>query len=194
MNIMMDGSILLDPWHPCSPSRRRDWKSGFVRYTTRTKRPPKYYFINFGISRRYDPKHGPPLEDPIWSGDKTVPEFQISNDASDPFPTDVYYLGNLIRQEFQQVRFDHLLYLALGFILTFVAQMSSGFGFIDALVKDMVQDDPSKRPTMDQVVLRFKQIRRKLSSHKLRSRVAHPDEAGIEAAYNSVAHVLRRIK
>jgi hypothetical protein len=105
LNIMMDGSILLDPWHPCCPSRCRDWKSGFVRYTTRTERPPKYYFIDFGISRRYDPKDGPPLEDPIWGGEKSVPEFLSSNDACNPFPTDVYYLGILIRKEFQQVRF-----------------------------------------------------------------------------------------
>ena len=112
MNIMMDGSILLDPWHPCSPTRCRDWKNGFIRYTTRTERPPKYYFIDFGISRRYDPKDGPPLEDPIWGGDKTVPEFQLSDDACNPFPTDVYYLGNLIRTEFQEVSLDLLLAIA----------------------------------------------------------------------------------
>ena len=65
---------------------------------------------------------------------------------------------------------------------------------MDALVKDMVQDDPSKRPTMDQVVLRFEHIRRQLSSYKLRSRVTDPGEGGIEMAFNSVTHLFRRIK
>jgi hypothetical protein len=65
---------------------------------------------------------------------------------------------------------------------------------MDDLVKDMVQADPSKRPTMDVVVPRFQHIRGKLSRHTLRSRVAHPDEAGIEAAFHSVAHLFRRIK
>ncbi len=33
---------------------------------------------------------------------------------------------------------------------------------MEPLVADMVQDDPTKRPTMDEVVTRFAEIRRKL--------------------------------
>ena len=107
MNILMDGSVVTEPWHPCEPWMKRDL-SGFLNPYTRTERPPRYFFIDFGLSRRYDPKNGPPLEDPIWGGDKTVPEFRKSNDPCDPFPTDVYYIGNMIRQNFTEVRLHNV--------------------------------------------------------------------------------------
>jgi hypothetical protein len=89
-------------FHPLMQNRDPGF-AHWAKYLTRTQRPPKYYFVDFGIARRYDPANGPPLELPIEGGDRTVPEFQTSNDACDPFPTDVYYLGNLIRQEFLEV-------------------------------------------------------------------------------------------
>ncbi|KAJ6543681.1 hypothetical protein B0H10DRAFT_2134463 [Mycena sp. CBHHK59/15] len=54
--------------------------------------PPKYYLIDFGISRRYKPEQLPP------------PEFRNSYTPCDPFPTDIYYIGNLIRENFLDVR------------------------------------------------------------------------------------------
>jgi hypothetical protein len=103
LNVMMDATPLYPtPYHPCVPAMRRDFK-GKVKHRTRTQHPVKYYFIDFGISRRYAPD-AVPLEDPIRGGDKTVPEFQNSDEPQNPFPTDVYYLGNLIREDFTEVR------------------------------------------------------------------------------------------
>lgn len=71
----------------------------------------KYYFIDFGLSRRYEPMDGPPREHPIRGGDKSVPEFQPGvwkGELLDPFPTDIYYLGNMIRMDIMKVR--HHLY------------------------------------------------------------------------------------
>src|ERR1700684_2053960 len=102
LNMMMDGSMYPDGWHPCVPSQNVDYTSD-ARYFSRTQRPPNYYLIDFGLSRRYNPNDGPPLEYPILGGDKTVPEFQTSDDARDPFPTDVYYMGNMVREGFIQV-------------------------------------------------------------------------------------------
>ena len=99
----MDGTMYPDGWHPCLGYKSRGGIADAKHYT-RTERPPKYYLIDFGISRRYDPKDGPPMEDPILGGDKTVPEFQTSVAACNPFPTDVYYLGNVVRKDFIQVR------------------------------------------------------------------------------------------
>lgn len=45
-----------------------------------------------------------------------------------------------------------------------------------SLVKDMVQDNPDKRPTIDQVVERFGKIRGKLSAVRLHSRAGHREE------------------
>ncbi|KAJ6590337.1 hypothetical protein B0H10DRAFT_2091226 [Mycena sp. CBHHK59/15] len=41
------------------------------------------------------------------------------------------------------------------------------------LVDDMIQEDPTKRPTSSEVLSRFKEIKAGLSSWKLRSRVVH---------------------
>ena len=102
LNIMMDGSMYPYSWHPCRDYMKRDY-SDDVFHFTRTQRPPKYYFIDFGISRRHSPDDKSPLEYPILGGDKSVPEFRKSSDKCNPYPTDVYYLGNMIRQDFIQV-------------------------------------------------------------------------------------------
>ena len=76
-----------------------------VRPYTRTARPVRYYYTDFGLSRRYDSNDTNPSEVPILGGDKTVPEFQEDPyTPRNPFHTDVYYLGNLIRCDFLQVQ------------------------------------------------------------------------------------------
>ena len=57
----------------------------------------------------------------------------------------------------------------------------------------MVQDDPRKRPTMDEVVARFETIRKSLSSWKLRSRVVPRKEMWFQAIPHRVKHWVRRI-
>ena len=44
------------------------------------------------------------------------------------------------------------------------------------LVRDMVQDDPARRPTIDVVVQRFAGIKKALPWWKLRSRLVEPKE------------------
>lgn len=61
------------------------------------------------------------------------------------------------------------------------------------LVADMAQRDPSKRPTMDEVVARFDEIRRGLSRWKLRSRVIDHEEDMIERLIYTTSHWRRRI-
>ncbi|KZT29111.1 hypothetical protein NEOLEDRAFT_1057150 [Neolentinus lepideus HHB14362 ss-1] len=172
-NIMMDGVHLYPQgFHPVDTIMKPDM-SGWAKHTTRTLHPVKYYLVDFGLSRRYSAEDLPPREPPIRGGDKSVPEFQHSDEPVDPFPTDVYYLGNMIREGFIQKRY--------------------GFEFIEPLVSDMVQDDPSKRPTMDEVVSRFETIRKSLSSWKLRSRIAERDELAIIEFYRAIIHWRRRI-
>lgn len=106
LNIMMDGSVMFPDGYfplPHLSYMRPDFQGPAKQYS-RTERPPKYYFIDFGLSKRYDPALGPPLEIPIWGGDKTVPEFQESDEPMDPFPTDIYYLGNVIKENFIEAR------------------------------------------------------------------------------------------
>ncbi|EIW62637.1 uncharacterized protein TRAVEDRAFT_34025 [Trametes versicolor FP-101664 SS1] len=173
-------NILYDPrplypnmFHPRVTDKSRDWK-GTAKHSTRTLHPVKYYFIDFGLSRRYDPKDGPPREHPILGGDKSVPEFQNWNgELLDPFPTDIYYLGNLIRIKI--MKFYH------------------GIEFLEPLVQDMVQDDPTKRPTIQDVIRQFDELVpvKPLGSQKLRSRLIYRKEGAGDALVQRIAHAFR---
>jgi hypothetical protein len=111
---MMDGKCLYPGgFHPrrthLSPSYTRT-----AKYYTRTERPPKYYLIDFGLSRFYDPKDGPSLAWPVRGGDKTVPEIQGEkySEKCDPFLVDIYGIGNMIKQTFLDVSADTSEYLS----------------------------------------------------------------------------------
>jgi len=177
----MDGQRLYpEGYHPQYTRHKPDY-TGHAKHLTRTQRPVKYYFIDFGLSRRYNPADGPPLELPIIGGDKSVPEFRDPVGPLDPFPTDVYYLGNMIRREFLD-----------GFPEMYL-EGRHGFDFMRPLVQDMVQDDPAKRPTMDEVVTRFEAIQKGLSSWKLRSRVIPRKDDTITSLPHLIGHWWRKI-
>lgn len=62
------------------------------------------------------------------------------------------------------------------------------------LISDMVQRDPSKRPTMDEVVNRFRAVWSDLSSWKLRSRVIDQEENTFDGVLRGTSHWMRRVK
>src|SRR6201996_4788491 len=106
-NIMMDASDMYpNGYHPVRISRSRDGKKT-ARHFSRTEKPPKYYFIDFGLSIRYDRDVSDKRELPVRGGDKTAPEHQadLYLMPCDPFPTDIYYLGHGIQEQFIDVRF-----------------------------------------------------------------------------------------
>ncbi|KAJ7127535.1 hypothetical protein C8R43DRAFT_695826 [Mycena crocata] len=159
-NIMMEAAKMFpDGFHPVKTMRKRDFYSGFAKFYTRSQRPPRYYFIDFGLSRVYDSRDPPPLEPIIMGGDSSAPEFRDPIDC-DPFPTDIYYLGNLIKRDFLDGRADNN-----------YKNRFHGFEFMRSLVNDMTAEDPGKRPSIDEVIERFRVIRKHLSSWKLRSRL-----------------------
>jgi hypothetical protein len=41
---------------------------------------------------------------PIRGGDKSAPGHQDGDTSYNPIPTDVYYLGNLVQEEYMEVR------------------------------------------------------------------------------------------
>ncbi|TFY60104.1 hypothetical protein EVJ58_g5352 [Rhodofomes roseus] len=175
-NVMMDAAAMYpDMWHPRSPADKYDY-SGKAKYYTRTERPPKYYYIDFGLSRKYDPDNTSPEELPILGGDKSVPEFQGRgyDKPANPFHTDIYYLGNLMRTKF--------------------VAYYRGFEFMHPLVADMLQSDPAKRPSIAEVETRFDEAFRGLTKRKLRSRLVRKDEIMLERAIYGTAHVFRTVK
>jgi len=167
-NIMLDPSGMYpNSFHPADPRKTKDFRRNVKGYS-RTRRPTRYLLIDFGLSRFYDPAGGPPLDQPLRGGDKSAPEHQDGKTPCNPFPTDVYYLGNLAREDYMQRYY--------------------GLEFMQPLIDDMVHEDPTKRPNMDEVVIRFAEIRSKLSSWKLRSRLARNTEIWPVVAWRSVAH------
>lgn len=110
----MDMNIMMDPkptfpnmYHPRETNKNRNFM-GKAKFYTRTVRPTKYFLIDFGLSKRYNLDDGEPSELPIIGGDKTVPEFQGEgyDEPSNPFRTDIYYLGNMVRESYLLVSFS----------------------------------------------------------------------------------------
>ncbi|KAK0209765.1 hypothetical protein IW262DRAFT_1244136, partial [Armillaria fumosa] len=61
-----------------------------------------YYLIDFGHAHRYDPADGIPSELILQGADRTAPEHlkPVALFECNPFPTDIYYLGNMLREYF----------------------------------------------------------------------------------------------
>lgn len=97
-NIMMDApSVFPNGFHPCHVAKDR---GGFrrVKIIPRYKAtgPIKYYLIDFGISRRYEEgKKRQVVGDD--GADREVPEMS-DKDFYDPFPADVFILGNVFKK------------------------------------------------------------------------------------------------
>ncbi|KAI8993982.1 kinase-like domain-containing protein [Trametes punicea] len=173
LNIMMDPRPLFpNLFHFASPFMQRDG-IGRPKHYTRTGCPTKYFYIDFGLSRKFNPAKGPPRSWPIWGGDKSVPEFHKSLHPCDPFPTDIYYLGNTIRKE--------------------LMQKYIGLDFLQPLVSDMTQEEPSKRPTIHEVAARFDIIIGSLSSSTLRTRLPKRDEHPLVRRFRVIAHTFRTL-
>ncbi|EIN06247.1 hypothetical protein PUNSTDRAFT_73300 [Punctularia strigosozonata HHB-11173 SS5] len=179
-NIMLDPrNMYPDGFHPAEPSKAKDLKEP-AQYFTRTQRPSKYYLIDFGLSMLFPPE-GPATAIPTMGGDRSVPEFAADYDAPyDPFPVDVYYLGNWVRK--------YIIQVGIMFSVKY-----HGFEFLSGLMDDMTVDDPSKRPTMEQVMERLDKIIKSAWSWKLRSRVAARDEHPILGLYRAIGHWKRRV-
>ena len=99
---------MLDPsgmypngFHPTQINRSQDFKGRAKRHT-RTRSPPRYYLIDFGLSRQYTSRDA--FDKPLSGGDRSAPE-HVHGGLCNPFKTDIYYLGNLIREEFMRVTF-----------------------------------------------------------------------------------------
>jgi hypothetical protein len=97
---MFDASKMYpNGFHPVKINRNRNFQ-GTAKAYTRTQRPPVYYLIDFGLSRQYTSREV--TEEPLRGGDKSAPEHR-SRRRCNPFQTDIYYLGNLVRHEFIEV-------------------------------------------------------------------------------------------
>ncbi|RPD78669.1 hypothetical protein L226DRAFT_503302 [Lentinus tigrinus ALCF2SS1-7] len=170
VNVMMHPTPLLSEIaHPTKPHRSYDFRRK-VREYTRTERPTRYYIIDFGLSRRFFP--GDNFIAPTnFGGDGTVPEYKDPSGMSNPFPIDVYHLGNMIKTHYMQ--------------------KSYSLNFMRPLLEDMTQTDPEKRPTIVEAAARFDKLCTSLSTWKLRSRFVYRNEFFVARVYRACRHVVR---
>ena len=151
-------------FHPVKIDRNRNFK-GTAKAYTRTQRPPRYYLIDFGLSRQYSSRDE--TDEPLHGEDKSAPEHR-SKQLCNPFHTDIYYIGNLVRQEFMKAG---IIRRALPSLMTSFLQKYGGFEFMEDLVASMIQDNPTERPSIEHVLQEFSRIRGSLSKSMLRSKL-----------------------
>ncbi|KAI9509439.1 kinase-like domain-containing protein [Russula earlei] len=169
-NIMFDPSGMYpEGFHPRQIDRSRDFRGRAKRYT-RTERPPRYYMIDFGLSRKYPSRDV--VDMPLRGGDKSAPEHRDGRWCN-PFHTDVYYLGNLVRHEFMR--------------------KYEGFEFMEDLVDEMTDMNPSKRPLIEGVIVELSRIRESLSGFKLRSPIISKREPSLFAVFHRANQALRTL-
>ncbi|KAF9455576.1 kinase-like domain-containing protein [Collybia nuda] len=181
-NVMLDPLPLYDePFHPTNPAMSQDYTHPVKRHS-RTLRPVKYYYIDFGNAMYFNPENGPPripIRPGGYGGDRSVPEFKTMTECN-PFPVDVYRAGNLIRHAFMG-------HGDVGFGAKY------GLDFMKPLLQDMCQDDPLKRPTMSEVVARFSVLLKSLSTWRLRSRLVSKDESAFSRLTHFPVHWAHQI-
>jgi len=170
-NIMFDPSGMYpNGYHPVQVNRSLNFK-GRAKCYSRTERPPRYYMIDFGLSRRYSSRNA--LDDPLRGGDKSAPEHG-HGERCNPFHTDIYYLGNLVRE--------------------FFMKKYKGFGFMNSLVEAMTDEDPAKRPTIEEVVEKFDRIRGSLSAIKLRSAITPKNDHILFTVFRHTMQLTRTVR
>ncbi|KAH9937741.1 kinase-like domain-containing protein [Amylocystis lapponica] len=177
LNIMLDTSDMLpEMYHPKAPTETGGCKDTHaVKSYTRTERPPKYYYVDFEHARKYNFDDGLPREVPYVGGDSSAPEFQ-GNGAKqphDPFPTDVYYVGRLVKED--------------------LIQKYKGLESLERLVADMLQADPQRRPTIDEVITQFDEIQRAQSSILFRIRLVGKQDSMRTRINLEMRHLKRQL-
>lgn len=87
-------------WHPfdpeANPQGRHD-KHAFKEFKWVERwstRPNMYFVIDFGHSRRFESRRGVRIRG-IYGQDTSVPEMSLT-EPYDPFPVDVYQVGNML--------------------------------------------------------------------------------------------------
>ncbi|KAK0439751.1 hypothetical protein EV421DRAFT_2020583 [Armillaria borealis] len=189
-NIMMDATSMYGPdsFHPDQMDLKYDFSSR-ARYRSRTERPPKYYFIDFGLSFLYRPDELPATVLAVEGGDKSVPEFLADNPdwtkrrpKHDPSAVDIYYLGNAFRAFLRRgVEADYK-------ISDKELRGMKGFDFMEPLIAVMTESDPAKRIKIDEAVEKFALIEKSLSAMTLRSRVVYNTDFTIFRLFKAVGH------
>ncbi|KAF7312521.1 Protein kinase domain-containing protein [Mycena indigotica] len=174
-NIVQDPTLLYPAgFHPIYTTQDPT-NSHRAPVVTRTKCWPRYFVIDFGLSRRYDPSEGPPAELTIRGLDQSPPEHNKPPWVCNPFPTDIYFLGNTLKHKFLFSKWAGKQWVPLVSLippvcadLWLIMVLQPSLRFLEPLINDMIQEDPAMRPTIGEVIERFNALCNPLSQWHLR--------------------------
>ncbi|KAH9936828.1 kinase-like protein [Epithele typhae] len=137
LNVMMDA-------HPLYPGGHHPVRLGSspdalyeVKALSRTTHPVQYYYIDFDCASFFKEEESPMVLGDVGQYNK-VPELSETVPYN-AFKVDIFSLGNLYFEEFTEV-YQHL-------------------GFLDPIVSNMRQQDPTARPQIDDVIDQWKTLR-----------------------------------
>ncbi|EJD41432.1 kinase-like protein [Auricularia subglabra TFB-10046 SS5] len=135
----------------------------------RCKPSIRYYFIDFGISSKFEGDGGH-LVTGILGRDPTAPE--LSPDVPyDPFKLDVYILGNFFMQEY--------------------LEKYSNLAFLRPLLRRMTRPTPESRPTMEEALRRLRRVAEQPSGLWFRWRLRARTEGYLESLVRDVFAITR---
>ncbi|KAH8103565.1 kinase-like domain-containing protein [Cristinia sonorae] len=163
-NIMMDAAVLYpDGHHPIKPWRTPDI-SGSSKVLKRSHHPIKYYFIDFGLSTYFEIGESPYVLG-AKCADRTPPE--LSNEIPyNAFMLDVYILGHVFESELQAF---------------------PGIEPLKSLAAAMMDKQPERRPTAEDALRIFYDIRHGLVTAGSRwRRPGNKDETATEQVVSNL--------
>src|SRR6266852_3886715 len=117
--------------------------------------PPIYYFTGFDLASHYESRDV--LDEALHGRDKSAPEHQSQRHCN-PFQVDIYHIGNLVRQEFMEVRLASCPRFRELIHSSHPRRYVTGFDFMEDLIHSMTIEDPTRRPVIEKVLEEFVSI------------------------------------
>ncbi|TEB30978.1 hypothetical protein FA13DRAFT_318648 [Coprinellus micaceus] len=159
-NVMVDGERLIPGgWHPfdprAPPDGRHDKLSRFKWVDRRSTGPHAYYLIDFGYSKRLESRDGALLTG-IYGQDDSVPEMSLTV-PYDPYPVDVYHVGNMLLKFYGEYR------------------PCGSLERLKEVAQKMAHKDPSSRYTAQEASKEIHRVCRKIGYFRRRQRI-WPDD------------------
>ncbi|KAI5118855.1 hypothetical protein M0805_008131 [Coniferiporia weirii] len=175
LNIMMDGTALFPRgFHP-DPS----WQNALPDFSDMAEHKfrsdvegIKYFFIDYDFSAYYENTDEPPLAYGDDGLDRELPELSLGRPYN-PFPGDVFTLGNVYKKYF--------------------VETYSNLSFLAPLVQNMTQQDPANRPTAGAALVHFNQITSAIGGAYARWRLRPIKEQRLRCAAFEIYAIMREV-
>lgn len=147
-----------------------------------TRPPVKYYYIDFGLSTKFEPEEATRLVLGRDGRDQDVPELSDTI-PYDPFKVDVFIVGNVLRTLFYGVS---NVCSTISPILTVQRQPYSNLQFLMPLIELMTQNAPRSRLSSQRALEEWQKIRKRIWFTQRARRVRPREEDGTEAFFRDI--------